>query len=214
MGDMAVSVLVVDDHAVVRQGLAALIATQADLVVVGEAGTGPEAVRAAARLQPDVVLLDMMLPDQNGVGVTPQLKVAAPRCRVLLLTSYTEGDLVEPALAAGADGYLLKAASADGVLDAIRTVARGQQVLDPGAVQALRQLSGSDLSPREREVLNLVAEGLSNAEIAQRLTITVRTVKAHISSLLQKLSLADRTQLAIYALRQQIRSGPSAGGRA
>jgi DNA-binding NarL/FixJ family response regulator len=200
--DRRIRVLIVDDHAVVREGLRALISTQSDLMVVGEAGSGDEAVHVARQAQPHVVLLDLILPGTNGVEVTPRLKTAAPDCRVLLLTSYGEGDLVQPALAAGAHGYLLKTASAEAVLDAIRTVAHGQQVLDPGAIRAMRELQAEDLTPREQEVLHLVAEGLTNAEIADRLHITVRTVKAHVSSLLDKLCLADRTQLAIYALKR------------
>jgi len=199
---MKIRVLIVDDHAVVRQGLAALIATQPRLEVCGEAGSGEEAVPLCHRLQPDVVLLDMIMPKMNGVAATSALKAAAPGCRVLLLTSYTEGDLVQPALAAGADGYLLKTASADGVVQAILAVAEGQQVLDAVAVEALRS-PATQLSVREQEVLHLIAQGLSNAEIADRLSITVRTVKAHVSSLLQKLGLEDRTQLAIHALRRQ-----------
>jgi len=199
---MKIRVLIVDDHAVVRQGLAALIATQPRLEVCGEAGSGEEAVPLCHRLQPDVVLLDMIMPKMNGVAATSALKAAAPGCRVLLLTSYTEGDLVQPALAAGADGYLLKTASADGVVQAILAVAEGQQVLDAVAVEALRS-PATQLSLREQEVLHLIAQGLSNAEIADRLSITVRTVKAHVSSLLQKLGLEDRTQLAIHALRRQ-----------
>lgn len=206
--DRRIRVLIVDDHAVVREGLRALISTQPDLVVIGEAGSGDEAVQVARQARPDVVLLDLILPGANGVEVTPRLKTAVPDSRVLLLTSYGEGDLVEPALAAGADGYLLKTASAEAVLDAVRTVAHGQQVLDPGAIRAMQELKAGDLTPREQEVLHLVAEGLTNAEIADRLHITVRTVKAHVSSLLDKLQLADRTQLAIYALK---RSGVTEG---
>ncbi len=200
---MSIRIVLVDDHAVVRQGLAALIATHPKLEVVGEAASGEEAVPLCHRLQPDVVLLDMIMPKMNGVAAASAIKAAAPNSRVLLLTSYTEGDLVQPALAAGADGYLLKTASAEGVLQAVLAVAEGQQVLDAVAVEALRQPKVSDLSLREQEVLHLVAQGLSNAEIADRLAITVRTVKAHVSSLLQKLDLQDRTQLAIYALRRQ-----------
>jgi DNA-binding NarL/FixJ family response regulator len=204
---MAITVLVVDDHAVVRRGLMALLATAPDISVVGEAGSGEEAIRAAGQTKPHVVLLDLMMPGMNGVEAAPKIRTAAPGAHVLVLTSYTDGDLIEPALKAGATGYLLKTASTDEVLAAIRAVASGRQVMDPAAATALSQYVGIDLSPREREVLALVADGLSNAEIAERLTITVRTVKAHISSLLQKLELADRTQLAIYALRQHARPG-------
>jgi len=200
---MSISIVVVDDHAVVRQGLAALIATQPKLQVVGEAGSGEDAVPLCRRLQPNVVLLDMIMPKMNGVAAAAAIKAASPHSRVLLLTSYAEGDLVQPALAAGADGYLLKTASAEGVLQAILAVAEGQQVLDAVALEALRQPKPADLSLREQEVLHLIAQGLSNAEIADRLAITVRTVKAHVSSLLQKLDLEDRTQLAIYALRRR-----------
>ncbi len=203
---MRIRVLVVDDHAVVRRGLAALLATDPDLVVVGEAASGEEAVRLAAAVNPHVVLLDLLMPGMNGVAAAPRIKMAAPGAAILMLTSYTDADLIEPALAAGALGYLLKTASTDEVLSAIRRVADGRRVLDPAAEDALAQYAGVDLTLREREVLNLVADGLSNAEIAERLTITVRTVKAHISNLLQKLALADRTQLAIYALRQHTRS--------
>jgi DNA-binding NarL/FixJ family response regulator len=204
---MATRVLIVDDHPVVREGLAALIATSVELEVAGLAADGESAVALARSLEPDVVLLDLILGAENGVQVLPRIRTAAPRCRVVVLTSYTDGDLVEPALAAGADGYLLKTAAAEGVLDAIRLVMAGQQVMDPAATSALRELVGDDLSAREREVLHLVAEGLSNAEIAERLTITVRTVKAHISSLLAKLQVADRTQLAIHELNRRMRGG-------
>jgi NarL family two-component system response regulator LiaR len=204
---MPLRVLIVDDHPVVRQGLAALIATSPEFQVAGTAATGPEAVAAARGLQPDLVLLDLILGQENGVQVLPRILAAAPATRVLVLTSYTDADLVEPALRAGAAGYLLKTAAADDVLDSMRRIAGGGRVLDPAAQSALRELSGDDLTPREREVLHLVAEGLTNAEIAERLTITVRTVKAHISNLLTKLQVTDRTQLAIYELHRRGRAG-------
>ncbi len=195
-------VVLVDDHAVVRQGLAALLGTTGEVEVVGEAASGEEAVPLCRSMRPDVALVDLIMPGMDGVGATQAIKAASPATRVLLLTSYSDGDLVQPALSAGADGYLLKSASAEGVVQAILAVARGQQVLDPIALQALRTPAPA-LSAREQEVLHLVAEGLANAEIAARLGITVRTVKAHISNLLQKLSLSDRTQLAIYALQRR-----------
>ncbi len=197
-------IVLVDDHAVVRQGLAALLATTADVEVVGEAASGEEAVPLCRSLKPDIALVDLIMSGMDGVSTTHAIKAASPATRVLLLTSYAEGDLVQPALAAGVDGYLLKTASAEGVVQAILSVARGQQVLDPVAVQALRDPGPDALSAREQEVLHLVAEGLSNADIAARLQITVRTVKAHISNLLQKLDLSDRTQLAIYALQRRV----------
>jgi NarL family two-component system response regulator LiaR len=196
-------IVLVDDHAVVRQGLAALLATTPDVEVIGEAASGEDAVPLCRSLKPDVALVDLIMPGMDGVATTQAIKAASPETRILLLTSYAEGDLVQPALAAGVDGYLLKTASAEGVVQAILSVARGQQVLDPVAVHALRDPSPDALSAREQEVLHLVAEGLSNADIAARLQITVRTVKAHISSLLQKLSLSDRTQLAIYVLQRR-----------
>ncbi len=196
-------VVLVDDHAVVRQGLAALLGTTGEVEVVGEAASGEEAVPLCRSMRPDVALVDLIMPGMDGVGATQAIKAASPATRVLLLTSYSDGDLVQPALSAGADGYLLKSASAEGVVQAILAVARGQQVLDPIALQALRTPAPDALSAREQEVLHLVAEGLANAEIAARLGITVRTVKAHISNLLQKLSLSDRTQLAIYALQRR-----------
>jgi NarL family two-component system response regulator LiaR len=203
---MPIRVLIVDDHAVVRQGLAALLQAAPDMKVVGGAASAAEAVGLVRREKPDVVLLDLVMPGEDGIAALPKLKAAHPAVRVLVLTSYVDADWVEPALAAGADGYLLKTSTAEGVLDAVRATVAGQRVLDTAALSALRELKGDDLTPREREVLRLVAEGLSNVEIAARLTVTVRTVKAHVSSLLHKLNLSDRTQLAIYALKREGRS--------
>lgn len=204
---MAIKVLLVDDHAVVRQGLHAVLDTTDDIQVVGEAASGEEAVRLVPLMRPDLVLLDMMMAGMNGVETTVRLKALDAGLKVLLLTSYAYNDQVQPALHAGADGYLLKTASAAGVMQAIRTVAAGQQVLDAGVLSSLGQTRTRGLSSRELEVLGLVASGLSNAEIADRLVITVRTVKAHISNLLQKLHLTDRTQLAIWALHHTHQDG-------
>jgi len=197
-----IRVLIVDDHAVVRDGLGLLLETAPDIEVTGSAASAAEGIALARTLQPTVVLLDLIMPGMNGIEAIPPLKMALPDVRVLMLTSYVDGDLVAPALQAGADGYLLKTAAGDEVLGAVRAVAAGRRVVDPEADRAAREADLEHLSIREREVLHLVAEGYSNAEIAERLSITVRTVKAHISSLLQKLHLSDRTQLAIHALKR------------
>lgn len=197
-----IRVLIVDDHAVVRDGLSLLLGTAPDIEVVGAAASALEGIQQARAAKPHLVLLDLIMPGMGGIEAIPPLKSAVPELRVLMLTSYVDGDLVAPALRAGADGYLLKTAAGDEVLDAVRGVAAGRRVLDPEADRASRDADLEDLSVREREVLHLVAEGYSNAEIAERLSITVRTVKAHISSLLQKLRLTDRTQLAIHALKR------------
>lgn len=198
----AIRVLIVDDHAVVRDGLSLLLQSASDIEVVGTAASAEDGITMARSLQPALILLDLIMPGMNGIEAIPPLKTAVPGVRVLMLTSYVDGDLVAPALQAGADGYLLKTAAGDEVLDAVRAIAAGRRVIDPAADRAARESDLQDLSIREREVLHLVAEGYSNAEIAERLSITVRTVKAHISSLLQKLHLSDRTQLAIHALKR------------
>jgi DNA-binding NarL/FixJ family response regulator len=201
-----IRVLIVDDHAVVRDGLSLLLGSAADIEVVATAASAEEGIERARGLAPSLVLLDLIMPGMSGIEAIPPIKTALPDVRVLMLTSYVDGDLVAPALQAGADGYLLKTAAGDEVLDAVRAVAAGRRVIDPEADRASREADLQDLSVREREVLHLVAEGYSNAEIAERLSITVRTVKAHISSLLQKLHLSDRTQLAIHALKRSRRA--------
>jgi NarL family two-component system response regulator LiaR len=201
-----IRVLIVDDHAVVRDGLPLLLGSAADIEVVATAASAEEGIERARALAPSLVLLDLIMPGMSGIEAIPPIKTALPDVRVLMLTSYVDGDLVAPALQAGADGYLLKTAAGDEVLDAVRAVAAGRRVIDPEADRASRESDLQDLSVREREVLHLVAEGYSNAEIAERLSITVRTVKAHISSLLQKLHLSDRTQLAIHALKRSRRA--------
>ena len=200
-----IRVLIVDDHAVVRDGLSLLLQGAPGIDVVGTASSGEEGIARARALAPTLILLDLIMPGMSGLEALPPLKTALPDVRVLMLTSYVAGDLVGPAVQAGADGYLLKTASGDEVLDAVRAVASGRRVIDPEADRASRESDLEDLSMREREVLHLVAEGYTNAEMAERLSITVRTVKAHVSSLLQKLHLSDRTGLAIYALKRSRR---------
>ncbi len=200
-----IRVLIVDDHAVVRDGLSLLLQGAPGIDVVGTASSGEEGIARARALAPTLILLDLIMPGMSGLEALPPLKTALPDVRVLMLTSYVDGDLVGPAVQAGADGYLLKTASGDEVLDAVRAVASGRRVIDPEADRASRESDLEDLSMREREVLHLVAEGYTNAEMAERLSITVRTVKAHVSSLLQKLHLSDRTGLAIYALKRSRR---------
>ena len=195
-------VLIVDDHAVVRDGLSLLLQGAPGIEVVGTAASAEEGFAQARALRPALILLDLIMPGMNGLELLLPLKTALPDVRVLMLTSYVDGDLVAPAVQAGADGYLLKTASGEEVLDAVRAVASGRRVIDPEADRASREADLQELSVREREVLHLVAEGYTNAEMAQHLSITVRTVKAHISSLLQKLHLSDRTGLAIYALKR------------
>ncbi len=210
-----IRILVVDDHTVVRKGLQALIATEPGMVMVGEAATGQEAVELARRLQPDVVLVDLVMPVMDGIQAIAAITRAHPRIRILALTSFAEEDKVYPAIKAGALGYLLKDASPEQLLQAIRDVYRGVPTLDSSLAFKLIQeiqrptelpMSPEPLSEREVEVLRLVAQGLSNQEIADRLCISERTVRNHVGNILNKLHLANRTQAALYALRQGIAS--------
>ncbi len=211
----SIRILVVDDHTVVRKGLQALIATEPGMVMVGEAATGQEAVELARRLQPDVVLVDLVMPVMDGIQAIAAITRAHPRIRILALTSFAEEDKVYPAIKAGALGYLLKDASPEQLLQAIRDVYRGVPTLDSSLAFKLIQeiqrptelpMSPEPLSEREVEVLRLVAQGLSNQEIADRLCISERTVRNHVGNILNKLHLANRTQAALYALRQGIAS--------
>jgi NarL family two-component system response regulator LiaR len=219
-----IRVLVVDDHAVVRQGLRTFLELQDDppalpIQVVGEAANGRQAVELARRTQPDVVLLDLVMPELDGIAATPQIIAASPRTRVLILTSFGEDDKVLPAIRAGAHGYLLKDIPPRDLAAAVRAAHAGQTPLHPDIARKLMAAvagqarppapaaapAGPDeLSEREREVLGLVARGLNNREIADRLVISEKTVKTHVSSILSKLGLADRTQAAIWALKHGI----------
>ncbi len=207
-----ITVLIVDDHAVVRHGIRALLEADGDFLVVGEVGSGGEAVLLAADLAPDVVLMDLLMPEMDGVEATRLLKQRSPRSQVIVLTSYHEDEHIFPAIRAGALSYLLKGVGLDELTEAVRKAARGEATLHPHVaarlVQELKGASGetarlsTTLSGREREVLRLIAEGLSNAQIASRLVISERTVKSHVNNILGKLHLADRTQAAIFAWRQ------------
>jgi NarL family two-component system response regulator LiaR len=207
-----ISVLIADDHAIVRQGVRAFLETQDDLAVVGEAESGDEAVRLVAELVPDVALIDLVMPGMDGVEAMRQVKRVSPHTQVIALTSYHEDEHIFPALRAGALSYVLKDIRPEELADVVRRAARGESTLHPRVaarvVQDLR--SGThegvnaflDLSERELEVLRLIAGGLSNAAIAEKLFITERTVKGHVSNILGKLHILDRTQAAVYAWRQ------------
>lgn len=199
-----IRVLVVDDHVVVRSGLEQLLATTDDIELVGTASNGNEAVAAVARLHPDVVLMDLSMPVLDGVEATRRINTDYPSSRVLVLTSFSDQTRILDALSAGADGYLLKHAEPDDIADAVRAVHRGESPLDPKAARALVESRRTgrhspQLTDREREVLLLVRDGLANKQIARRLGIAERTVKAHLTSVFQRLGVTDRTQAALWA---------------
>lgn len=202
----AIRVLVVDDHPVVREGLAGMLAGEPDLEVVGSAGDGAEAVALTGELEPQVVLMDLRMPRLDGVGATSEIRTKYPQVHVLVLTTFdTDADIVR-AIEAGATGYLLKDAPRDDLFRAIRATARGESVLAPAVASRLmgRMRAGGEepLSPRELEVLGLVAKGASNKEIAQRLHISQATVKTHLIHIFGKLSVDDRTAAVTRALER------------
>jgi DNA-binding NarL/FixJ family response regulator len=201
-----IRVLVVDDHEVVRRGLAALLSTAGDVECVGTVPDGDRALVEVERSAADVVLLDLSMPGRDGLSVIRALRSAGQPVRVLVLTSFQEPDLVHEVLQAGADGYLLKDSQAERILDGVRAVAAGLAPIDPSVARSLlsdlRQHGGPDgLTDREREVLELVRQGLPNKSIARRLQITERTVKAHVTHIFSRLGVADRTQAALWAER-------------
>lgn len=211
-----IAVFLADDHAVVRKGLETLIGTQSDMEVVGTAIDGVEAVERVLQMRPDVILLDIQMPRKTGVEAIRQIREADPQARILVLTSFSEDETVFAAIRAGALGYLLKDASAGELIQAIRNVHEGRSSLHPDiALKVIQELSrpASNLPPtedplteREVEIVRLVARGLTNQEIAEKLIVSERTVRTHISNILSKLHLANRTQAALYALRQGLAS--------
>jgi NarL family two-component system response regulator LiaR len=210
-----IHILVVDDHAVVREGLRAFISAKPDMELVGEAEDGEEAVLKARSLQPDVILMDLVMPGKTGIQAIQEIRAGNPEARILVLTSFGEDDQVFSAIKAGALGYLLKDSSPQELLEAIRCVYRGESSLHPAVARKLILSYGQDqptepgtdvLTEREVEVLKLVARGLSNQEIAQKLHVGEGTARFHVGNILGKLQLENRTQAALYALREGLAS--------
>lgn len=210
-----IRVLIADDHTVVRGGLVALLEDIEGIEVIGEAADGVEAVMRARSMRPDVILMDLMMPRKTGIEAIEEVKAENPNARILVLTSYSEDDKVFAAIKAGALGYLLKETSTADLLQAIQDVYQGESSLHPAIARKLiRELnrptslppSDEPLTEREAEVLILVARGLSNQDIANKLVISERTVRTHVSNILSKLHLANRTQAALYALKEGLTS--------
>lgn len=207
---LPIKVLIVDDHPILRHGIKTMLFTFDDIVVVGEAGNGSETLARCDETNPDVILMDVVMPGMSGVETTRAVMKRYPQVKIIMLTSFPNQDLVQETLEAGAVGFLLKDAPIDTLGDAIRSAHAGHSTLAPEATQALIKNKsrppklGHDLSPREREVLTLVVEGLSNEEIAERLVISVNTVRKHVSACMSKLEAANRAQVAAQAVRHQI----------
>jgi NarL family two-component system response regulator LiaR len=210
-----ITILIVDDHAMVRQGVRAFLDTQPDLKVIGEAASGEEGIKLASQFIPDVVLMDLVMPGMDGVEATRQIKRTSPRSQVVVLTSYHEDEYIFPAIRAGALSYVLKDIGPHELADVVRKAANGEVVLNSRvAARVIQELQGlrqddqanpfTELSERELEVLRLIAAGLSNAEIAEKLVLSDKTIKGHVSNILSKLHLVDRTQAAVYAWREGI----------
>ena len=208
----AIRVLLVDDHQVVRRGLRTFLEVQDDIEVVGEAADGAEGVARAEQLRPDVVLMDVKMPGMDGVDALRRLRELDNPARVLIVTSFTEQRTVVPALRAGAAGYVYKDVDPDALAGAIRSVHAGHILLQPEVADALLSQEEANSAPgragslteREREVLGLIADGRSNREIARALVLSEKTVKTHVSNILMKLDLADRTQAALWAVRHGV----------
>jgi two-component system, NarL family, response regulator LiaR len=211
-----IRVLLTDDHAIVRKGVRALLATERDIQVVGEACSGREAVAQAESLCPDVILMDLVMPELDGIEATRQIIARQPGSRILILTSFAADEKVFPAIKAGALGYLLKDSGPEELVEAIRRVNRGEPSLEPSIARKVllelshppkqQPLSADPLTEREFDVLRLIAKGCSNKEIAVKLSVSDLTVRTHVSNILAKLHLASRTQAALYALQKGITS--------
>jgi NarL family two-component system response regulator LiaR len=211
--DKSIRILIVDDHAIVREGLRGLIEVEQDMELVGEASSGADGVEKALMLRPDVILMDLLMPEKDGVTAIKEIKASWQEARVLVLTSFLEDDKVFPAIENGALGYLLKDTQPDELLDAIRGVYRGETMLHPSIAKMIMQriqkssegnkkAEGPELTERELDVLRLLAQGDGDREIAEKLVVSERTVHFHVGNILSKLHLANRTQAALYAIRK------------
>ena len=206
-----IRVLVVDDHAIIRKGMRAVLDLVPDIELVGEAENGKQALRMDLELRPDVILMDLMMPEMDGIACIREVKSQRPDARILVLTNFAGEDMIFPAIKAGAIGYHLKDSSPEALVEAIRQVSRGESSLHPLIARKLldefhapseHQLSKEPLTPRELEVVRLIAQGYENREIAEHLVVSEATVRTHVSNILGKLHLASRTQAALYALRE------------
>jgi NarL family two-component system response regulator LiaR len=222
MNEKQIKVLITDDQAIVRKGIRALLATEPDITVVGEAENGAEAINQTEKLQPDVILMDLVMPEMDGIEAISGITARHPEARILVLTSFATDDKVFPAIKAGALGYLLKDSSPEELVQAIHQVYQGEPSLHPTiARKVLQELqtppepeqtpTSEPLTEREVEVLQLIVRGLGNQQIADRLAISEATVRTHVSNILSKLHLASRTQAALYALQQGWASLDDAG---
>lgn len=203
-----IKVLLVDDHEMVRLGVSTYLSIQSDIEVVGEASDGDEGVSKALALRPDVILMDLVMDKMDGITATKQILAQWPQAKILIVTSYIDDEKVFPAIQAGASGYLLKTSSAQEIAEAIRKTINGERVIEEEVSEKIQNQDYADqfflyeeLTNREKEVLDLIAQGKSNQEIAEDLFITLKTVKTHVSNILAKLGVEDRTQAAIYAFK-------------
>lgn len=211
-----IRVLIADDHHVVRRGLLFFLKTQKDIEVIGEAKNGMEAVELVKSLQPDIVLMDFVMPEMDGIQATKKIKAKWPQVHILMLTSFSDKDHVLPAIEAGAAGYQLKDIEPDELVNSIRQIIRGENIIHPAATTQLEETLREEenlphvknaLTPRERDVLAELTKGKSNREIASSLFVTEKTVKTHISNIFTKLDVQDRTQAALYAVKHGLTDG-------